>query len=272
MMFTNKKPLLKTLVGGLLVASLLSVSALSNATLLRVTVTNNAQENGLAFTPVYTAFHSASYDAFDVGGTASAGLEAIAELGQVGGLATERLAADPNSVGSVVFPDGAMRPLFGGESGSTMFDITDPASNMFFTFLSMILPSNDTFFGRDDAIQIFDSAGSYLGDRTINVTGADLWDAGTEALNIMTAPFIPGNSPAESPADSNNSIRSAESLDAFAGLTLANGAVLDATLINFLADPGSFDVATITIERVSAPGTIAIFSLALGAFWLRRKV
>jgi hypothetical protein len=74
--------------------------------------------------------------------------------------------------------------------GSRTFDISDPMNNMFFTFLSMILPSNDTFLGNDNPLQLFDAAGGFLGNRTINVTGADLWDADTEALNISSAPLL----------------------------------------------------------------------------------
>ncbi|MFC3123129.1 spondin domain-containing protein [Agaribacter flavus] len=265
----------RSVLSGLVIAVLFSISTFANATMLRVTVTNNAQANGLAFTPLYTAFHGASFDAFDVGGTASAGLEALAELGQAMPIAGERLTVDPSSLGGVIFPDAGMRPLFGGESGSLDINITDPASNMFFTFLSMILPSNDTFFGRDDAIQLFDAAGNYLGDRVIAVTGADLWDAGTEALDVDAAPFIPGNTATDSPADTSTSIRAAESLAAFAGLTLANGRVLDASLIDFLSNPDAFDVATITIEEitaeVSAPSAIALFALAIAGIAVRRK-
>jgi hypothetical protein len=245
----------------------------AQADMIKVTVTNNAEVNGLTFTPLYSAFHNASFDAFDVGATASEGVEALAELGDASVLASERLAVDANSVGGVIFPTGGMRPLFPGEMGYQTFDISDPSNNMFFTFLSMILPSNDTFFGNDDALQIFDASGAFLGNQTINITGADLWDAGTEALNISSAPFVPGVA-TDSPADTNNLIRAAESLDAFAGLMLGNGQTLDANLIDFLTDPSSFNVATITIEQVevSAPATASVLLLGLlGLGASRRK-
>jgi hypothetical protein len=224
---------------------------------------------------LYTAFHSGAYDAFDAGGTATAGLKALAELGMGGGLASERTTVDPNSVGGMIFPDAGMRPLFPGEMGSMEFNISDPSSNMYFTFLSMILPSNDTFFGKDDALQLFDAAGSFLGKRTINVTGADLWDAGTEALDISAAPFIPGNTPTDNPADSNASIRAAESLSAFAGLGLPNGQTLDANLIDFLSNPAAFNVASITIEEVPEPAAASILLLGLAGLGFanrRRKI
>jgi hypothetical protein len=184
------------------------------------------------------------------------------------------LAVDPNSVGGGITPDAGARPLFPGEQGSLTFDITNPTDNMFFTFLSMILPSNDTFFGNDDALQVFDASGNFIGKQIIHVTGNDLWDAGTEALNIDAAPFIPGNDATLSPEDGNGLIRAAESLSAFAGLTLGNRQVLDAALIDFLSDPSAFDIATITIEEVPAPATASVLLLGLiglGCASRRRK-
>lgn len=262
-------------IASVLLSALLGFANVAQAAVIKVTVTNNAAINGFAFTPVYSSFHSGSFDAFDVGSTASAGVEALAELGGAATLAAERLAVDPNSVGGVVLPDAGGRPLFPGEQGSLIFDITNPTDNMFFTFLSMILPSNDTFFGNDDALQVFDAAGNFIGKQIIHVTGSDLWDAGTEALNIDAAPFIPGNDATVSPEDGNSLIRAAESLSAFAGLTLANGQVLDATLIDFLSNPSTFDVATITIEEVPAPATASVLLLGLiglGCVSRRRKL
>lgn len=257
-----------------LLCTVFAVSNAAQAAMIKVTVTNNAEENGFTFTPLYTAFHNANFDAFDVGSTASAGVEALAELGNASVLASERLAVDSESVGGVIFPTGAMRPLFPGETGAQTFDILDPANNMFLTYLSMILPSNDTFFGNDDALQIFDASGVFLGKQTINVTGADLWDAGTEALNISAAPFVAGGIATDSPEDSNSLIRAAESLDAFAGLGLGNGQTLDANLIDFLTNPSAFNVATITIEEVPEPAAASVFVLGLlglGVASRRRK-
>lgn len=245
-----------------MIGTLFAASGVAQAAMIKVTVTNNAQVNGFTFTPLYTSFHNADFDAFNVGSAASAGVEALAELGDASVLASERLAVDSGSVGGVIFPAGGMRPLFPGEAGSQTFDISEPTNNMFFTFLSMILPSNDTFFGNDDALQIFDASGVFLGNRIINVTGADLWDAGTEALNISSAPFVAGIA-TDSPTDSNNLIRAAESLSAFAGLGLGNGQTLDASLIDFLSNPSAFNVATITIEEVPEPAAASVFLLGL---------
>ena len=57
----------------------------------------------------------------------------------------------------------------------------------------MMLPSNDAFFGNDapDAYQLFDDAGEFVGPVTIDVTAADLYDAGTEENDVMGLPFVP---------------------------------------------------------------------------------
>ena len=48
---------------------------------LTVTVDNLQPAGGLFFTPVWVGFHDGTFDSFDVGGNASAALEAIAEEG-----------------------------------------------------------------------------------------------------------------------------------------------------------------------------------------------
>lgn len=253
-----------------LFVTMLSVSAFSHAAMLRVTIENNAQANGLSFTPLYVAFHSAAFDVFNTGDTASAGVKAIAELGQAGTLRDERLAVDANSQGGLLFPDGGMRPLFPGESGSRLFEIADPMSNMFFSFISMILPSNDTFFGNDDAVQLFDSSGNFIANRVFEITGADLYDAGTEALDVLAAPFVQGSTATNNPTDMNTSIRAAESLAAFAGLTLANGSVLDAALIDFINNP-DLSIATIRVEEVPAPSAFALILLISAGLFAKRR-
>ncbi|MEH6652367.1 MAG: PEP-CTERM sorting domain-containing protein [Motiliproteus sp.] len=105
------------------------------------------------------------------------------------------------------------------------------------------------------------------------MTGADLWDAGTEALDINTAPFVAGVA-TDNPADSNTAIRAAGSLDAFAGLALGNGQVLDQNLIDFISNPAGFDVATITIQQVPEPVSTSLMLLgllSLGYATRRRK-
>ncbi len=243
-----------------------AVASVADAATLRITVTNNSQVNGLTLTPLYVAFHNATFDAWSLGQQASAGIEELAELGSAATLRDERLAADPNSVGGVLTAPGgfAGAPLIEpGETATAEFEV-DGASAQFFTFLSMILPSNDTFIGTDNAIQLFDANGNFLGPQIINVTGLNIFDAGTELTDPNAAPFIPGGVGTDG-AEENGVITVGQTLSAFAGLTLPNGQVLDAALIDFLTNPGLFNLATISIEEVSeVPLPAAFIPMMMG--------
>ena len=245
------------------------VAAPAAAATLRITVTNDAAPDGFALTPVYTAVHNGSFDAFTNGEAASPGVETIAELGSPAGLPAERLAADPDSAAVVVFggAPGSPRPIFGGETASAELTVADPASQRFLTFLSMVVPSNDTFIGNDDplAFALFDAGGAFLGPQTITVTGAFIYDAGTEVNDPLGNPAFVAGQDATGPFDANGDPiaggAAAEGgvisqgmfgLADFAGVTTAPGFVLgDAAQLDFLTDPDAFAVATITIEEVA---------------------
>ncbi|MEH6524490.1 MAG: spondin domain-containing protein [Sneathiella sp.] len=256
--------------GAILTASLLALTATASyATSVKITVTNLAQPGGFAITPLYTAFHNNSFDAFDVGNTASAGLELLAELGDPSVIAGIRTAADPNSVGGVLTA-GTPPPIQAGETVSRVFTL-DGNDHAFFTFLAMILPSNDSFIGSDDAIRIFDNSGNFLGDQTINVTGADIFDAGTEVNNAaLDGGAAPTNNPMAGVAE-NGFITAGQSLNAFAGQVLF-GQELTLEQIDFFSDPGNFQVARIEISAVPLPAALPLFGAALlGMGFLSRR-
>ncbi len=56
-----------------------------------------------------------------------------------------------------------------------------PEENRYFSYASMLFPTNDGFIGNDDpqAVEIFDEAGNFIGADFI-ITGEDAWDSGTE--------------------------------------------------------------------------------------------
>lgn len=60
-------------------------------------------------------------------------------------------------------------------------DNSDLANNRYFSYASMIAPSNDGFIGNEDpnGIEIFDAQGNFLG-ADITILGDRVWDAGTE--------------------------------------------------------------------------------------------
>ena len=176
----------KTLLGTSAVALLCAGAA--SATTIDITF-NNSNGFGFVATPVYTGLHSGGFDAFDEGVAASAGVEQVAELPiplfPPNLIAPERLAVEPDSQGGFIADGG---PIADGASATLTIDVADPTVNRFATFLAMFVPSNDTFFGNDeaDAYEIFDTAGNLI-EQTINITGASIWDAGTEVNGLFGA-------------------------------------------------------------------------------------
>lgn len=238
----------------------------AEAATLRIAVTNTAPAGGFAITPVYAAVHDGSFDAFTEGQPASLGVETIAELGSPADLPAERLAADPDAVAGVVFGP-TIPPLLAGESGFVEINVADPAAQRFFTFLSMIVPSNDTFIGNDDpvAYELFDAAGVFKGPLSINVTGRHIYDAGTEANDPVDGPAFVAGVDATLGTDENGVVtQNLFGLAAFAGIETAAGFTLDGGLIDFLTDPDAFQVARIDIDIVP---DVAPIPLPAGA-WL----
>ncbi len=279
---------MKLLTAILATTTMLALPA--GATTLRITVTNNQNaaangtDAGFALTPVYGAFHNGSFDTVTLGEEVSAGVETLAELGNPAAVRAEREAALPGSTAAVI-ANG--RPIFGGESASAEVDITDIANQRYFSFLSMIIPSNDLFVANDNALayDLFNDDGSFVGPQTINITGLQVFDAGTEENNADVsggAAFIAGsNAPGGVDTDGVASAGFA-ALEEFLGTTTVAGFNIDPELAppSFFADAsnaGLFNIATITIEEVVAPvplpagGALLLSGLAFGGFAARRK-
>ena len=245
-----------------------SLSAVAaNAASLSISITNHSQSDGLFLTPLYVAFHDGSFDAFNEGEAASAGVELIAEEGSPAGLPPERLAVAPTSQGGVVFgPEGfAGAPVIDpGETASLLIDVDE--DNRYFTFLSMVIPSNDTFIGNDNplAYEIFDAAGAFTGIGDILVYGGDAWDAGTEADNGEGAAFSTNDNPS---IDQNGVVRRESTLDFLLGSETVAGTTI-------FSVPDQKDLlATISISEVSEvplPAGAPLILSGLGALGFMR--
>ena len=234
------------------------------AVTLEVTVTNNQAADGVFLTPLYVGFHDGSFDAFDVGSTASAGVERLAEEGDPSLVAAERTVAAPTSQGGVItgpagFGSVAGQPpvLDAGETATLR--ITVDASNRYLTFLSMIIPSNDAFIGNDNpfAYEIFDAAGAFTGISPIEVTLGDIWDAGTEVNNGIGAAF---NAAGGVGTDQNGTISLLGDPSALFGQNTAAGTTIGSVLGN--------SVATISVAAVPLPAGLPLMATALGLFGL----
>lgn len=154
---------------------------------IRIVATNTAPDGGVFLTPFWFAAHDGSFDLYNRGEVASAGLEALAEDGSFGTINAEVTALDADALTGAVF--GASGPLATGESGSVLLDI-DGASNGHVSLAAMLLPSNDAFVGTGQPLRLFDDMGHFEGAQTLTFTGANVLDAGTEENTEEDAAFL----------------------------------------------------------------------------------
>ena len=162
-------------------------------------------------------------------------LEALAEDGETG-LITEQFAqeAAEGISATITSPEGFPgAPVFDpGEVVTEILTVTNPGDNQFFTFASMLIPSNDAFVGNlgSRAYRLFNNRGGFRGPVTIMIYGNDVWDAGTEVNNPQGgAPF---STEGGESVDENGRIRRSTGLDDFVGTGLPTGGVLELSLIH----------------------------------------
>lgn len=111
--------------------------------MVTVTVQNLAASNSVSFAPLHFGFHAGLFDAFNIGGVATASIVSVAEGG--GGQVWQAAfgAAEPgasrSAVGRLLTP--------GGTASLTL--VVDPSQARFFTSGAMMVPSNDFFIGND---------------------------------------------------------------------------------------------------------------------------
>lgn len=259
-----------TFLNGMALAGVLAaIGVPSGAVTLDVTVTNNFEPGGFSLTPVYTAFHDGVFDAFDPGAPATPGVELLAELGDVGGLPPERLAVSPDSTATVVAaPVNGIPPIEPGESGTSRI-VVDPATQNYMTFLSMLVPTNDTFIGNEDplAFEIF-TDGVFNGLQIIEVTGDYAFDAGTEVNDPADGPAFVLGVDATLGTPEGGVVGPAQDQSAFAGVIGANGIAVDGGVIDFVSDPGAFSIATIEVALVPVPAALPLLAVSLGGLAL----
>jgi hypothetical protein len=134
---------------------------------------------------------------------ASAGVEDVAELG--GGGATLIGEVTAQQASAVAAPvrnaDSSLSPLFPGATQSVVLSL-DPTANRYFSYLAMVVPSNDAFIGNDNptVVELFDAGGGFVG-ADFTLTGNRIWDAGTEVNGLTGALFVVGQDGSLSPAE-----------------------------------------------------------------------
>ncbi len=122
------------------------------------------------FTTLIGAVHDSDVTFWTPGGTATAGVEGVAEFGSTGTFKSEINSATTGTVRSTVQKSGT------GATGTNTFEITFSRTHPLLTLLSMIGPSPDWFVGVS-GLSMLDGSDAWRSSRTVDLFA---YDAGTE--------------------------------------------------------------------------------------------
>jgi hypothetical protein len=155
-----------------------------------VSIENLSPANGTFLTPLWFGFHDGTFDLYDRGRPVSPGLESLAEDGATELISQEfDLAGFGTVQGTIPGTEGTPGPIDPGETASftVQLDGSDPSSQ-FFSYASMIIPSNDFFIanGNERAHALFDEQGNFIGADFI-LLGTNVLDAGSEENDEVPA-------------------------------------------------------------------------------------
>lgn len=243
-------------------AALLCTSLASQAASTQVTVTveNLTRPGGVAFAPLHVGFGSGSFDAFNNGQAAGPAIVSVAEGGAGGAWQAAFAAAEPLATRGTI---GGL--LLAGATASKTFTV-DTASQAFFTYAAMVVPSNDFFIGNDNALRLFDANGA-LTRSTLTLRANQIWDAGSEAFDPLAAAFV-GNNDLRTDQNSVVALNFSE-LAAFDGLTTGAGYVFNSGL------SATTDVYRISFVAAPVPepttGALALAGLSVLGLMARRR-
>jgi len=157
-----------------------------------VSVTNAAPSRGAAQPPFWVGIHDGSFDIYDrdvplgaEGLVPSPAVERLAEDGTTGAITDAFDALIPGAPQATMF--GPAGPLAPGDSSSVTLQV-DPSIDRYFSYASMLIPSNDAFIanGSPFAHELFNEAGRFVGS-TFVVAGSEVLDAGTEVNDEIAA-------------------------------------------------------------------------------------
>ena len=161
-------------------------------------------------------------------------------------------------------------PIEPGETGVGYVTPINPSGYQYFSFLSMLVPTNDTFIGNDNPLayrvfndddQLIDENGIPVTERVITLFASDIYDSGTEVNSGFGAAFTQGQVGTDG-TDEGGVVTAGSDLSAFLGATDVTGRLIDDPL-------GSAEVlATIRISQVvpePASGMLLLAGLAVVA-------
>jgi hypothetical protein len=250
-------------------------SASAMPTFFRVTFENLAPAQGTLLTPLWFGVHAGEpaqggFDLYDLGSPASMALERLAEDGDPAPLVTAFDAGNTAGrfVDGVLFGPGVgpgSPPIF-GPGGIASIDISydfGPSPMAYFSYASMVIPSNDAFIGNGNplGIPLFDLGGNFLGADFI-VLGSAVRDAGTEVNDE-----IPANTAALGQTVPNTGVNENGVVSIHPGF-LPGGNILAAIPSGDFTQDG-YQVARIRVERIPEPAPWWLMGAGLVALGLR---
>ncbi len=154
------------------------------------------------FSPLVGAVHNADARLWEAGGTASGGIEAMAESGSTGALL-----AEIDAIGGGAILEAVTGGAIGTSPGAVSMTITATEAHALVTIVTMIAPSPDWFVGTE-SLDLRDDAGGWQSEVVVPMFA---WDAGTDSgtgytsgnadtnprepiAPIQRAPFVVGGS------------------------------------------------------------------------------
>ena len=209
--------------------------------------------SGEHFTTLIGAVHNGSVTFWSSGGTASAGVEAVAELGTTGTFESE---INANMNAATVFEQS----IASGGTATATVDIVVTTDHPRVTLLSMVAPSPDWFVGVS-GLSLLDAQGDWLASHTVDLFP---YDAGTEEGTEFSL-----SNAATSPQGTITSLRGTGkfSNEPIATLTFTRQSVTPeiTSATTFPVDEGTTAVATLTAEDQDSAAADLAWSKAGGA-------
>lgn len=236
-----------------------------------VTIRNLAPTDGTFLTPMWVGFHNGGFDSLNLGAAASPGLESLAEDGATATISAEFTASGAGAVQGTI-ASGGIPPIEPGETTSMVFDL-DPlaASSRYFSYASMVIPSNDAFLANDDPFEhmIFDAAGNFQSQRFF-LLGSEVLDAGSEVNDEL-----PANTAFFGQAAPNTGVTEGGTVGAHPGFfgSFGNPGGIASILASADFANADFTLPGYTIAEVTVtpePGALALLAIGGLAFFRRR--
>ncbi len=261
------------------IGALAFLAAGAQAEVISVNIENTMASDSFFLTPFWISAHNGGFDSYNGGEFASnfAGLTQLAEVGNTGPLSDAFTASAAGQAGGTQATvtasafDGDAPVFSPGESTTFNLDVGDSSVNRFFSYASMVVPSNDLFIANGNELghELFDANGSFIGTTVIEIYGRDVNDNGTEVNSAGNDAAFSANDGQALPEfelirDFFSGTGDADYLDSFIGSGTANGATIGSAF-------GADDlIARITITQVPAPsGAMAL--MAGGLLVARRR-